>query len=326
MSGTLSGPNCTISSGASSCTTTLTWNVSNPENVGGSEVTSPYPSAGTVVAPPVSTGTADSGTKTSVTVPYSSRTFYLYNNAKSLVPTSPNGAGIAVTATCASGSTWNGSTCAANALPTVTSPTSSNITLTSATLGATVTSLGSPASISARGTCWNTTGATITQNCAPASGLTTGLFTHARSGLPSGTLIYYRGYANNATSGIGYSANATFSTPAGSTVSVSCSSDLYAVQVNQNVIWTANASGGSGTYTSYTWTGSDIPTFGTQGVPAINKYTIGYPTAGQKDASVTVTDSVGNVGVGSCIASATNPNVTNPNVTVYNKLPTVIER
>ncbi len=53
---------------------------------------------------------------------------------------------------------------AANAVPTVTSPTATSITTTGATLGANVTSLGIPAAISARGTCWATTPAPTT-NC-----------------------------------------------------------------------------------------------------------------------------------------------------------------
>ncbi len=114
MSGTLTTPSCTIASGSSTCTTTVSWTVTNPVVVGGSSVTSSYPSAGTVVAPPVSTGTADSGTKTGVTIPYSSRTFYLYNNNVQLNTGTAN-------ATCATGSAWNGTICyTAPALPDLT--------------------------------------------------------------------------------------------------------------------------------------------------------------------------------------------------------------
>ena len=116
MSGTISGANCTIALGASSCTTTLSWTVTLPETVGGSGVTSSYPVADTkVVNPPaVSTGTFDSGTKTSVTIPYPNRTFYLYNNAKSLYPTSPAGSGLVVSASCVAGTHWGGSSCILN--------------------------------------------------------------------------------------------------------------------------------------------------------------------------------------------------------------------
>jgi hypothetical protein len=98
-----------------------------------------------------------------------------------------------------------------NALPTVTSPTVSAISQTGATLGANVTSLGYPASITARGTCWGTSPAPTT-NCTAEGGTTTGTYTHARTGLPTSTFIYYRGYAINST-GTGYSTDGTFTTP-----------------------------------------------------------------------------------------------------------------
>src|SRR3989344_859381 len=107
------------------------------------------------------------------------------------------------------------------AVPTVTSPTATSIATTGATLGANVTSLGVPASISARGTCWGESSAP-TINCTPASGLTTGVFTHARTGMSPGTFYYYRGYATNST-GTGYSTDGTFTTTASASGSVSAS-------------------------------------------------------------------------------------------------------
>ncbi len=95
-------------------------------------------------------------------------------------------------------------------VPTVTSPTATGITTTGATLGANVTSLGIPASISARGTCWGTS-ASPTTNCAAEGGTTTGVFSHARTGMSPNTFYYYRGYATNST-GTGYSADGTFTT------------------------------------------------------------------------------------------------------------------
>jgi Tfp pilus assembly protein PilV len=97
-----------------------------------------------------------------------------------------------------------------NVIPTVTSPTSASIATTTATLGANVTSLGIPASISARGTCWGTTPAPTT-NCVAEGGTTTGVFTQARTGFSPGTTYYYRGYATNAT-GTAYSPDGTFTT------------------------------------------------------------------------------------------------------------------
>jgi hypothetical protein len=95
-------------------------------------------------------------------------------------------------------------------LPTVTSPTVTAVTTNTATLGANVTSLGFPAAISERGTCWGTTPAPTT-NCVAEGGTTTGVFTQARTGFAAGTTYYYRGYATNAT-GTAYSADGTFTT------------------------------------------------------------------------------------------------------------------
>jgi type II secretory pathway pseudopilin PulG len=95
-------------------------------------------------------------------------------------------------------------------IPTVTTPTYASVTGTTVTLGANVTSLGIPASISARGTCFGTSPAPTT-NCVAASGTTTGVFTQSRTGLSESTTYYYRGYATNST-GTAYSADDTFTT------------------------------------------------------------------------------------------------------------------
>jgi hypothetical protein len=107
MSGTLSAnpTSCIIAKNLSNCSTTLTWSTTNPE--GTSAVTSSYPQANTTV------GSGNSGNKAGVLVPHGGRTFYLYNNSKSLVPTSPNGEGVTVGATCETGTVWDGDSCEA---------------------------------------------------------------------------------------------------------------------------------------------------------------------------------------------------------------------
>ena len=82
MSGTLTpaAPSCIIADGGSSCNVTLNWTTTNP--VATSAVTSNWPSANTTVA------SGNSGS-TSAQVPYSSRTFYLYNNAVQSRPATP---------------------------------------------------------------------------------------------------------------------------------------------------------------------------------------------------------------------------------------------
>lgn len=95
-------------------------------------------------------------------------------------------------------------------VPTLATPTATSIASTTATLGATVTSLGNPTSISARGTCWDTT-PSPTANCLAEGATTTGAFTQARTGFTAGTTYYYRGYATNSF-GTGYSTDGTFVT------------------------------------------------------------------------------------------------------------------
>ena len=99
---------------------------------------------------------------------------------------------------------------AQNSVPSLSTPTSSAVTATTATLGATVTSNGG-SSLTARGTCWGTSPAPA-GNCTAEGSTLVSSFTHGRTGLTSGTTIYYRGYATNGI-GTGYSADGSFQTP-----------------------------------------------------------------------------------------------------------------
>ncbi|MFA6257083.1 MAG: hypothetical protein WCT29_03135 [Candidatus Paceibacterota bacterium] len=128
MYGTLSGAGCEIAVNANSCTTNLSWTINSPE-------ATPTKITASGMTPDITvsnslTPSSQSGTQ-SVTVPYSSRTFYLYNNAKSLVPTSPSGSGVNIPATCVSGTVWDGAKCTPTVNPmsgTLTpSPTSCTI-------------------------------------------------------------------------------------------------------------------------------------------------------------------------------------------------------
>jgi predicted CxxxxCH...CXXCH cytochrome family protein len=93
--------------------------------------------------------------------------------------------------------------------PVLTSPAATLIGSTTATLGANVTSNGG-AAINERGTVWGTT-ANPLGNVLAEGGTTTGIFTHARTGLTAGAKIYYRGYATNS-AGTGYSPDGSFYT------------------------------------------------------------------------------------------------------------------
>ena len=92
-------------------------------------------------------------------------------------------------------------------VPVLTSPSAALITTGGATLGATISGDGG-AAITERGTVWGTS-ANPEGNALAAGGTDLGAFSHARSGMTAGTLILYRGYADNSI-GRGYSADATF--------------------------------------------------------------------------------------------------------------------
>lgn len=100
--------------------------------------------------------------------------------------------------------------------PIISSPTSTSISNTTATLGANVTSDGG-ASITARGVVWsvNTTNSNPTiggtgVNQVAGTG-TTGVYTVNVTGLPTGTVIAYIGYATNS-QGTSYTTATTFTT------------------------------------------------------------------------------------------------------------------
>jgi Secretion system C-terminal sorting domain len=109
--------------------------------------------------------------------------------------------------------------------PTVGSPTVTGITHNSATLGGNVTS-GS--GITARGTAWKTSSPVVaTDNQLAEGGTTTGVFTHSRSGLPSGTQLFFVAYATNG-SGTTISGESSFYTlsapPSGPVTNLTASS------------------------------------------------------------------------------------------------------
>lgn len=141
------------------------------------------------------------------------------------------------------------------AIPTVTTPTVTSITTTGATLGANVTSLGVPASISARGTCWGTSPSPVT-NCLAEGGTATGVFTHARTGMSPSTFYHYRGYATNST-GTGYSTDGTFTTSA-STFAITASSGANGSVTPSGV--TNVVQGGSQIYAITPDSGYDVAT------------------------------------------------------------------
>lgn len=89
----------------------------------------------------------------------------------------------------------NESACSSN--PTINSPTSASILVTTATLGGNVTSDGGgTCSVTDRGIYWNTA-SPATSGTQVSQGTGTGVFTVGVTGLPAGTKIYYVAYATN---------------------------------------------------------------------------------------------------------------------------------
>lgn len=94
--------------------------------------------------------------------------------------------------------------------PILANPSVAAIDSTSATLGAQVTGTGGQPIVE-RGTVWNTSGDPVEANELAEGDTATGVFSHSRSGLPAGTEIFFRGYADNSI-GRGYSPVASFFT------------------------------------------------------------------------------------------------------------------
>jgi hypothetical protein len=107
MSGVISASNCSIEVGASSCSSTVSWNTYSP--VSTSAVTSETDASGQS-SPGNVIANADSGSM-NVNIPYivlgshQGRNFYLYNNSIEL-------ANATALAECVSGSSWDGTKCA----------------------------------------------------------------------------------------------------------------------------------------------------------------------------------------------------------------------
>ena len=148
------------------------------------------------------------------------------------------------------GSSAGGSTLSLSK-PVLITPTFASIVTNGATLGATITTNGG-AAVTSRGTVWNTTGDPVTENGAAEGGTADGAFSHARTGMPEGTLIYFRGYAVNS-EGTGYSPSTNFwTTPKAPALS--------AANAITNVSFSANWSAATGA-TNYLLDASTSATF-----------------------------------------------------------------
>ena len=209
-----------------------------------------------------------------------------------------------------------------NTAPTVTSPTSTNITSSSATLGGTVTADGG-ASITQRGILYSLTsvnpsptkgGNGVTE--ADDSSDSTGTFTEAVSGLTPGLGYSFVAFAKNSVGTAYTSPVSTFTTLSPPQPTITPSS-LPEGDVNVSYDQTIGASGGSGTLTlavsniQNAIPGIDIPSSGTGSLSIT-----GTPTAtGTETFTVTVTDANGATGDQN-YSLTINPSLTLTNSTV----------
>ena len=95
-------------------------------------------------------------------------------------------------------------------LPIVATYSVTDITISTATCGGTVTYDGRD-TVTVRGLCWNTTGTPTIADSKTLSGDGTGAFTFSFSGLTPGTTYYVRAYATNSI-GTGYGSQVSFKT------------------------------------------------------------------------------------------------------------------
>jgi hypothetical protein len=104
-----------------------------------------------------------------------------------------------------------------NTAPTVTSPTSAAVGVSTATLGGTITAAGCSA-ITERGIYYSTTTGFVDGDgisVSESGSYTTGAFTINTTALTSNTVYYYKAFATSASSGTAYSTQGTFTTTCG---------------------------------------------------------------------------------------------------------------
>ncbi len=143
--------------------------------------------------------------------------------------------------------------------PVIGSPLVTGIGSSGASLGATITGSGGSAIVE-RGTLWSTTtGVTLADNKLAEGGTATGSFSHARSGMPAQTLIFFKAYATNATgtSLTDESSFHTLSPEPGNHVTGFAATATSNTSIN--LTWTTVSPGASG-YLVLAKTGASAPT------------------------------------------------------------------
>ncbi|NJK95931.1 MAG: hypothetical protein HC905_14355 [Bacteroidales bacterium] len=176
-------------------------------------------------------------------------------------------------------------------VPTVTTASITNMTISSAASGGNVTGEGGSA-VTARGVCWNTTGAPTISDNKTTNGTGTGSFSSNLTGLAVSTTYYVRAYATNA-NGTSYGEQITFTTsstvPTVTTASITSitltsavsggnvSNDGGAAITAKGVCWNTTGSPTLGDYFSANGTGMDSYTSNLTGLsPGTTYYVRAY--------------------------------------------------
>lgn len=206
----ISASNCTIASGASTCSANVSWTSSNASSPSMRQNGSSF-------------STSASG-NTTRTLSYGTTTYTFFSGSTQITSAT-------ATASCASGTSWNGSSCQAPA-----PSTPSGLTATAGSCGTGTINLS-----------WNSvSGATSytlqrATNSSFSSGLTSvysgGSTSYSNTGLNAGTTYYYRVRASNSSGNSSWSSTVSRQAPAVCTYTISY-----------------NANGGSGTMSSQTKT------------------------------------------------------------------------
>ncbi len=201
-SGTISvaPTSCVIAIGASTCPTYVSWGTYDLIDGVTAEVTRNNP-------PNTHVSYAPNRSSYFHNINYGKTIFFLYHNGVELAKSEE------ITASCASGSTWNNTICATNTtVPTVVTSGAISVTSTSATIGGNVTSDGGSAIIS-RGTIIGQQQPTSDVPKTAEGGTTTGHFNQNKTNLTPETSYYYKAYAVNSV-GTAYGDDVLFTTSA----------------------------------------------------------------------------------------------------------------